>query len=208
LASKDIKEIFAENFKQYREKSDKTTSELAEALGVAQSTISDWENAKKMPRAGALEKISEYFKINKSDLLLDKNENIAEGKSEIAMLPIVAKISCGNGVVAYENIEGYVATPREWLNGGEYIYVRAKGDSMINARIMDGDLLLIRRQEEVENGEIAAVLVDDEALLKRVYKTENALILQSENPHYPPIVLDENYNVRIIGKLKRNVIEY
>ena len=80
------------------------------------------------------------------------------------------------------NLQKYVGEKikefRLRLNGGEYFFLRAKGDSMINARIMDGDLLLIRRQDDVENGEIAAVLIDGEAVLKRVYKTNGTIILQ------------------------------
>lgn len=125
-------------------------------------------------------------------------------------LPIVGKISCGNGQIAFQEIEGYEPTPKEWLNGGECFYLRAKGDSMVGARIQEGDLLLIRKQEEVEDGEIAAVLIDEEAVLKRVYKRNNALILQSENPKCPPIVCDanESYNVKVIGKLKMATIKF
>ncbi|MDF9845462.1 MULTISPECIES: S24 family peptidase, partial [unclassified Paenibacillus] len=130
-------------------------------------------------------------------------------ESENISLPIVGKISCGNGRVAYESIEGYEVTPRSWINGGQYFYLRAKGDSMNGARIYDGDLLLIRQQEEVEDGEIAAVSIDDEAVLKKVYKQNNTLILQSTNPNYPPIVLTgEETNIRIIGKLKKVVINF
>nr|WP_259549216.1 S24 family peptidase [Heyndrickxia oleronia] len=118
------------------------------------------------------------------------------------------KFLCGPGVLAFEEIEGYEETPLDWLNGGEYFYLRAKGDSMVNARILDGDLLLIRRQNDVENGEIAAVAIGDEAVLKRVYKTNNNIILQSENPNYPPIVLDDKKNIRIIGKLKKVVLNF
>ena len=123
-------------------------------------------------------------------------------------LPIVGAVSCGNGVLAYEDIEGYEDTPKSWLNGGKYFYLRAKGDSMINARINEGDLLLIREQEEVENGEIAAVRIDGDAVLKRVYKKDNTLILQSENPKYEPIIVNGNSNIQIIGKLKKVVLNF
>lgn len=128
--------------------------------------------------------------------------------SKYTALPIVGRISCGEGVVAYEEVEGYEPTPRNWLNGGEYFYLRAKGDSMTGARIQEGDLLLIRRQEEVEDGEIAAVLIEDVAVLKRVYRRGNAVWLQSENPNYPPIVLEPSAgcSVKIIGKLKKIVV--
>ena len=136
--------------------------------------------------------------------------DIVEPVEELTKLPIVGAVSCGNGMLAYQEIEGYEEVPTSWLNGGEYFFVRAKGDSMINARIMDGDLLLIRRQEDVESGEIAAVLIDDEIVLKRVYKTNGTIILQSENPKYQPIVVQKSdmKNVRIIGKLKKVVLNF
>lgn len=210
MEEKDIKQIFAENIKRYRKIHNENAVDLAAALGVAQSTISDWENGKKMPRSGAIERISDHYKINKSDLLMPYEEpGIYRVKNEdIVDLPIVGKVSCGNGMVAYENIEGYEPTPRDWLNGGKYFYLRAKGDSMINARIMDGDLLLIRQQEDVENGEIAAVQIEDDAVLKRVFKTDDKVILQSENYRYSPIILDGSKNMRIIGKLKKVVLNF
>src|SRR5690606_39970820 len=97
------------------------------------------------------------------------------------------------------------------ITGGEYFYRRAEGDSMVGARIHDGDLLLIRKQPDVADGEIAAVLIDDEAMLKRVYRQNGLLVLQSENPNYPPIVVDPKNNprnIRIIGKLKKVVIDF
>ena len=82
---------------------------------------------------------------------------------------------------------------------------------MIGARIQDGDLLLIRKQPNVEDGDIAAVLIEDEAVLKRVYIRDGMIILQSENPNYPPIIFDpknQRDGIRIIGKLKKVVINF
>lgn len=128
--------------------------------------------------------------------------------SDLIRLPIVGSISCGAGILAYEDIEGYKEVPESWITSEEHFFLRAKGDSMINARIEDGDLLLIKKQETFENGEIMAVLVDDEAYLKRIYRTDSSLFLQSENPKYQPMILNSDSNIRIIGKLKTNFIEY
>ena len=80
--------------------------------------------------------------------------------------------------------------------------LRARGDSMINARIYDGDIVFIKSQPDVENGQIAAVVIDDEATLKRVYKQNSFITLQSENPAYPPLVISSSSgkNVKIIGR--------
>ena len=113
--------------------------------------------------------------------------------------PLLGTIACGEPILAVENIEDYLLVPD---NIHCDFLLQCKGDSMTGARILDGDIVGIRQQEDVENGEIAAVLIGDEATLKRVYKRANKLILQAENPAYEPLVyvngeLDE---VRIIGK--------
>lgn len=117
-------------------------------------------------------------------------------------------ISCGHGVLAEEDIEGYEDIPESWVRGGDHFLLRAKGDSMVNARIDDGDLLLIRKQETFENGEIMAVLVDGDAVLKRIYKTDGQIMLQSENTKYSPRFITDQSEIRLIGKLKMNLISY
>ncbi|WP_031515449.1 LexA family protein [Desulfofalx alkaliphila] len=155
-----------------------------------------------------LEKMAAEYKFepDNRDLIREERAEYYVTSTETHMLPIVGCISCGNGVLAYEDIEGHEPTPKEWVSSGEHFYLRAKGDSMIGARIYDGDLLLIRKQPEVENGEIAAVLIGgEEVVLKRVYFNGKQLILQSENPSYPPILAPPT-EVKIIGKLKKIVI--
>jgi repressor LexA len=211
VEEKNLKEIFSVNILLLRKSKNMTQGDLADVLGVGISTVSDWEKGKKYPRSGATEKISEYFNVSKSRLFEEAKSvsDLYEDANEISALPIVGGISCGNGTIAYENIDGYEDTPKSWVRGGEFFYLRASGDSMINARIFDGDLLLIRKQEYVEDGEIAAVLIDDEVFLKRVYKNDDTLILQSENPTYPQITktASDHQNIRVIGKLKRIIIK-
>lgn len=114
-------------------------------------------------------------------------------------VPLIGAIACGAPILAEEHIEDYVDIPR---------HIRAdfaltcKGDSMINARIFDGDIVYIRQQDTVNNGDIAAVLIDGEATLKRVRLFDDHISLEPENPQYRPIVLwgDEMNSVRILGK--------
>lgn len=210
-----LKKEISSNIKRLMKERGWTQIKLSEKSGISKSTLSDYINCKTLINTGNVEKLSETFNVMKSEIdpsfAIKSTSNLSEPgvayeiKNFIIKLPIVGKISCGNGTIAYEEIEGHEATPREWLNGGEYFYLRAKGDSMINARIQEGDLLLIRKQEEVENGEIAAVLIDDEAVLKRVYKNNDTLLLQSENPKYEPIIITSEKKVTIIGKLKKVV---
>jgi repressor LexA len=208
MEEESIKIIFANNLKALRKKKELSQQELADFIGSSKTSISEWEAAKKLPNAGSIEKISAFFNIPKSALFA-VNDDRYISYDKIYNLPIIGKISCGNGVFAYEEIEDYEPTPGAWINGAEHFYLRVNGDSMKNVRINDGDLALIRSQPRVEDGEIAAVLIDGEAYLKRVYYRKDTLVLQSENPKYPPKFYDpENQECIIIGKLKRIVISY
>ena len=119
---------------------------------------------------------------------------------EMVELPIIGTIACGTPILAEENIDGYLSAPKR---PHADFCLRCKGDSMINARILDGDAVLIRKQPDVDDGQIAAVLVDDEATLKRVYHTKDGeVMLVAENPAFPPMTFSavDCVNVRILGK--------
>lgn len=206
-----LKREISKNIKRLLKEKGWSQIKLSEISGISKSTLSDYINCKTLINPGNVEKLAKAFNVKKSEIdPTFKTQSIYPvAEEKLIEIPIVGQISCGNGMIAYEEIERYEITPKSWLNGGEYFYLRAKGDSMINARIREGDLLLIRRQDDVESGEIAAVLIDEEAVLKRVYKNEQGnVILQSENPKYPPIVLNGDKNIRIIGKLKKVVIDF
>lgn len=113
-------------------------------------------------------------------------------------IPLLGTIACGEPLLAVENIEEYVPVERTIH---ATFALRCKGESMINARIHDGDIVYIRQQPNVENGQIAAVLIDNEATLKRVYRQEDAITLAPENPAFPPLVYtgEAAKGVRILG---------
>lgn len=115
------------------------------------------------------------------------------------LIPLLGDIACGEPIIANQEYEVYVECNTDIKAD---FALRAKGDSMINARINDGDIVFIRRQDTVNNGEIAAVIIEDEATLKRVYFSDNMITLASENPAYPPIIITkgDNKNIRILGK--------
>ncbi len=114
-------------------------------------------------------------------------------------VPLLGSIACGSPILATENIEGEVDTPDEIKAD---FALRCKGDSMINANIFDGYIVYIRQQDMVDNGEIAAVLINDEATLKRVRLFADHISLEPENPMYKPLVYwgEDMNTVRIIGK--------
>lgn len=119
---------------------------------------------------------------------------------EMRKIPLLGSIACGAPILAEEHIDGEVDIP---ASVHADFALRCKGDSMINARIFDGDIVYVRQQDTVENGEIAAVLVDgNEATLKRVRLFEDHIILEPANPMYQPLAYwqEEMNNVRILGK--------
>lgn len=199
---------FNERFKALRLSHDLSQSELAKNLRISKSSVNMYERGEREPGLETLEAIADLFNVD-MDYLLGKSDienryqaGIARNiipLPTMARIPLVGTIACGTPILATENLEGEVDLP-------EHIHadfaLRCKGDSMINARIFDGDIVYIRQQDMVENGEIAAVLVDEEATLKRIRIFEDHISLEPENPQYRPIVLwgEEMNTVRILGK--------
>ena len=118
---------------------------------------------------------------------------------EMRKIPLLGRIACGAPILAEEHIEEYIDIPK---NIHADFALTCQGDSMINARIFDGDIVYIRQQDTVDSGEIAAVLIDNDATLKRIRIYEDHVSLEPENPQYRPIVLwgEEMNAVRILGK--------
>lgn len=201
---------FSDRLKELRKSSELTIRELAEYLGVAKSTINMYERGKREPAFATLEAIADYFNVD-MDYLLGKSdcknrylESLSAAPNNIIPmpatreLPLLGNIACGEPILAEENLDGTVSCPEHVAAD---FALRCKGDSMINARIFDGDIVYIRQQPSVDDGQIAAVLIGDEATLKRVRLYEDHISLEPENPRYRPIVLwgEEMSAVRILG---------
>ena len=200
----------AERLKYCREQSEKTLEEIGNLVGVNKSTVMRWESGKtekiSLPIISAL---ARYFNVSEA-WLSGKNvpmkdpDSIPDGflpPPTMVKKPRLGKISCGEPLLTEENFDGYDNVPSDIKCDFTLI---CQGDSMIGARIHDGDLVYIRQQPTVETGQIAAVLINgtEEKLLKRVFIHADSIVLQAENPAYSPLVFvgaDMN-NVRIIGK--------
>lgn len=197
-------EKVGERINRYRTLKGMTLEELGDKIGVGKSTVRKYEHGTIRMDHNRMNDIAKALGIDVSLLYSDSVhiENID--------VPLYGEISCGNGNVIYEESSEYIATPKEWINNDVYFYLTAQGDSMTGAKINEGDLLLIRQQPIVENGEIAAVVIDDKILLKRVYRKNGEFTLVSENPNYPPINFDPetDQNIRILGKLKKSITNY
>lgn len=201
----ETKKIFAANLTQLLKEREVTQAELAAKMKVAPSTVSSWCTGDKMPRMDKIEWLAEYFSVNRSNLLEKKSypEVVFDNVFPIQLKKyrLLGEIACGEPIFCDEERESYIMSGTEIKAD---FCLKCKGDSMINARIYDGDIVFIRQQDEVENGEIAAVVIDNEATLKRVYyyPEQNMVILKPENPKYADIILqNESLNtVRILGK--------
>lgn len=204
---------------QSRKEAGLTLSDIADAIGVARSTVQRYEkgeiNKIKLP---VIEAIANVLKVNPSWLIYKTDDrspvivplNPSKPYKPNHTIPILGRVSAGLPLYAEEHIEGYTATD---LNGGaEYFALRVQGDSMNALRISDGDILIVRRQDFADNGDIAVVLINDEdATVKRFYQEGSTVILypQSTNPVHQPQRYDlASTRVRILGKVVRNQIDF
>ena len=189
-----------------------TMKQVADAVGVSEATVSRWESGEiANMRRSRIVKLASILNLSPLDLMNWEGEEMDTRPLPSNILPmpkmvkkpLLGTIACGVPILAVENIAAEVDVP----DGIRCDFVlRCKGDSMVDARIYDGDLVYLRQQEEVENGEIAAILIDDgcesEATLKRVYLEADRITLVPENRKYQPFVYvrEEMNRVRIIGK--------
>ena len=172
-------------------------------LSISKSMISRWENNQTEPLNTYLSAYAKEFNLDMNGLL-DISINDIPGAIPIQkgrLIPILGEIACGEPILARENVDGYFLGDPNIISG-DFI-LKCDGDSMIDADINDGDLVFIRQTPNVENGSIAAVLIDDETTLKRFYKNETQIILQPENNKYNPIIITEEdmKDIRILGQM-------
>lgn len=184
----------AENIKRIRLEHGLSQAELGKIAGVSDKAVSTWELGIKVPRMGAVEKMATYFGIAKSVILDDVPAAPTTAKPippgfepmpKMVKVPLIGSIACGDPITAIQNREGEIDAPEDIRCD---FALRCRGDSMIGAGIHDGDAVYIRIQPEVENGEIAAVRIGEEATLKRVYYGEGMLTLMPANMAYAPMI--------------------
>lgn len=203
--NEDIKVIFSNNFIFLMDRNGDNVADFSEKTGIAYSTVNDWKNGKKMPRGGSLQKIANYYGVNISDLTSNTSlRNSVKNKmsiDKIVRIPVIGEIACGDPILAEENISGYREEPSDYLPHGNLFYLQTKGNSMTPI-IPENSYVLIREQSEVEDGEIAAVLVngDTEATLKRIKRQGDMMMLVAENSDYAPYIVTEDNPARVIGK--------
>lgn len=193
-----------EKIRQLRESHSMTQQQLADLCGVFYNAVSGWENGKYKPRMGSIEIMSQYFKVSKSEIMCLDTPTDAKNVYEMPAMhkvPMLGTIACGYPKLAVQEKDSYVLAGEDIK--ADFCLI-ARGDSMIDDRINDGDVVFCVSTNEVDDGDIAAVVIDEEATLKRVYidQASETLTLVPSNKKYRPIIVrgEELEKVHIIGK--------
>jgi repressor LexA len=176
-----------------------TVREIGEAVGLASpSTVH--AHLANLERAGLIKR--DPTKPRALELRRDPKPETARA-DDVHRLPLLGEIAAGGPLLAEQNVEEYVAVPEPLARGGEEFVLRVKGDSMINAGILEGDLVVVRRQQDARNGDIVVALAGadetaDEATVKRFFRENGRIRLQPENDALEPIYTDY---VEVLGKV-------
>lgn len=202
----ELNRIFSENLLYYMKKNGDKQVDIANLLGITRGTVSQYCSGKAIPRIKKIDILAKHFGIDRSDLLDKQKSKLdifsipgIEPLPEMEKKPLLGTIACGEPILAEENIEDYIPVPKS--NHCDFL-LRCKGNSMIGARVHDGDLVCIRQQPTVDNGEIAAVLIENEATLKRFYRYGDTVVLRAENLDFPDLEYKDSQleGIRILGK--------
>ena len=190
-------------------------ADLVKRTGIGKSSISTYLTGEYEPKQKNIYKIAQALQVSEAwlmgaDVPMERNEpSVGFPYHPTHRIPILGRISAGKPLFAEEHIEGYTYT--ELNSGATYFALRVEGDSMNAARINDGDLLIVRQQDEVENGQIAVVMVgDQDATVKRYYRNGDSvsLVPQSFNPKHGMQVYDlHNTAIKVLGLVVQNVIK-
>lgn len=197
-----------ERIKSRREELGLTTEELAQRMGYkTRSSITKIETGKADIPQSKVKAFARALQTTTAYLMGDDDAREArpsipagfEPLPEMTAVPLVGAIACGTPILAEQNVEARIGVPAAWRAD---FALTCKGDSMA-PRYLDGDIVCIRCQPQVENGQIAAVLIGDEATLKRFYQNGDTVTLQAENPAYSPLVYrgEELNEIRIEGRV-------
>lgn len=198
------KAIMAENLRYYIQLSKKTQKEICKDLNFKEMTFSDWVNAKTYPRIDKIEKMAQYFGIEKSDLIEKRKRTVSTTTS--ILIPVLGRIVAGEPIDAITDIIDYEEITPRMAQKGKHFALVVKGNSM-EPTLREGDVVIVRQQPTVENGEIAIVLVNgNEATVKEVKEAPAGITLIGHNvavytPHFYTREQIESLPITILGKV-------
>ena len=187
---------FKNNLRYLRRTNKMSQDELAEKLGYKSfTTVQKWEDGSAFPRVATLKKISDIFDVDVEHLL---NVNI---RTEQVPVPILGEVKAGYDLYANEEICGYEYCNNKEYGPGEYFYLKVKGDSMINLRIGEGDIVYVKKQDYLDNKDIGVFLLENnEVTIKKASFSKNGVTLKAANPKYPDRIF-KNDEIKILGKV-------
>ncbi len=175
--------------------------EICEAVGL-KSTSTVHGHLQRLEKKGYIRRDSTKPRAIE---LLDSASEIFPDKKEIAHIPVVGKVTAGEPILAVENIEETFPVPMDFIETGEHFMLKIKGQSMVDAGILDSDFVLVKQQPIAENGQIVVALLDNSATVKTFYKEENHIRLQPENQFMDPIIVDDAMVLGIVKGVFRKV---
>ncbi|MBQ3155914.1 MAG: helix-turn-helix domain-containing protein [Clostridia bacterium] len=200
-----MQDTIGSNIRRCRKQKGVTQRGLADAIGKSFSSIQKYELDLAVPPVSVIHEIADALGVEVWEILgvehgAVEQERLPSNVSrlpQMRQIPVLGSIACGTPIMAEENVEGYVAV-QDGLHC--HFALRCKGDSMAT-RVMDGDIVYIRQQPDVQDGQIAAVLIDDEATLKHVYHIPGGVQLVADNPAYAPLIYtgEDCAGLRILG---------
>jgi SOS-response transcriptional repressor LexA len=199
------------NLRELRRKKGLTQDELGSYLGVQKAAVCKYETGRTALPEEIILSLCDLFKVSADYLLGRDDETPFERQTALrtglfkplkgaVSVPVLGRVHAGLPILADENISEYVSVSENEVAGGDYFYMEVEGDCMIGEHILEGSLVLIRKQSRVENGQIAVVRVGDEVLLRKVKWIDGRLLLFPSNPKYEPIVISHG-DAEIIGRI-------
>lgn len=211
--------LFGERLKELRRSRGLLQKELAGQLGVSRNTLASWEAGYRTPEMAAAQRLADYFQVS-LDYLLGRSEinavaaeapssyrppgvtadETGESPEAVRRAAVLSDLPQAESSLGPVTIEGYLPLPVPPDEAGDCFFWRVQGDSMTGARIHPGDLVLVRRQGEVEDGEIALVLLHGKPTLQRLYRANGRWLLQPDNPNERPVLASQE-QVKLIGKV-------
>ncbi len=190
------KEIFSRNLRYYMTIHNKTRNEVCKDLDFKYTTFTDWYNGNIYPGIDKIEKIANYFKIEKSDLIEDTTK-----RKDKNTFPLLGLVKAGYNYLADENIIGYVALDNNIFDSENCFALKVTGNSM-EPVLYEDDIVIVHKQEDIESGQVGIILIDnEEATVKKIVKHEDCIELIAFNSYFPPKKLYKDDKFKIIGRV-------
>lgn len=199
------KQIFSKNLNALLSQRNKTQKEVADAISVSPQTFNTWCQGIALPRMGKVQRLADYFHIEKSDLIDEKNNTPNDPRRKGVSIPVYGCVAAGIPLEMIEDIIDTEEISEELARTGEFFGLQIKGDSM-EPRMKNNDVVIVRQQDDAESGDIVIATVNgNEAMCKRLRKYRDGIELVSNNPSYDPMFFSnkeiEEKPVKIIGRV-------